>query len=354
MVIAETNLKIVKITPVSIGWNASLPIYASEQFLRSVGDEYGWIGGADSQGELHCILPYTIIRKPGFRMVRFRTETVPLAGEVDLAEEKNFLEGALEYFRRSNADMVIPSGNTAIFRTYPDGAIAAPYGTFIKDLSQPEDVLLGEIRKTYRQNIRKATSAGVEIKCGMQYLDACYQLIESTLKRSGSKFRTYKDFKNRVLSLGEYVKIFVAEHKGAIQGCMIAPFSQHTAYNCYAGSSPEPVLGSMHLLHWEAIRHFRCSGVKRFDFQGVRVNPAKGSKQEGIKNYKQGFGGKLVQGYMWKYSFRPLKSIAYALGVRFLMGGDIVDQEHHALAASERNGAKASVLSRDAVDITRE
>ena len=50
-----------------------------------------------------------------------------------------------------------------------------------------------------------------------------------------------------------------------------------------------------------------------------------------IKYYKQqGFGGELVQGYMWKYPLRPLRSMAYSVAVRWLKGGDVVDQEHEA------------------------
>jgi len=320
--------------PVEIKWHPGVPIYASEAFLRSEGDPFGWIGGTDDKGHLRCVLPYTIIRKPGFRMVRFRTETIPLAGELGLAQERSFLNSVVEYFRSTGADMIVPSGNTAIFRTYPDGAGAAPYGTFIKDLNQPEEVLLSEIRKTYRQNIRKAIAAGVQIESGLQYLDISYDLISETMKRSKSTFKTHKEFKQKILSLGEYVKIYVAEHQGGIQGCMVSPFSEHTAYNCYAGSSPEPVLGAMHLLHWEAIRQFRALGVKRFDFQGVRINPERGSKQEGIRIYKQGFGGRLVQGYMWKYPLRSLKSVAYSVAVHVLKGGDIVDQAHHDLVTA--------------------
>jgi hypothetical protein len=351
---AESTVKVLKAMSVQIDWNTSLPIYASGAFLKSVGDEYGWIGGVDDESQLYCILPYTVTRKPGFRMVRFRTETVSLAGELDLAEERGFLNSVLEHFRSARADMIIPSGNTALFRTCPHGALTAPYGTFIKDLNQPEEALWGEVRKTYRHNIRKARDAGVEIKCGLQYLDTSFHLIETTLKRSGSNFRTLEQFKRRILGLGEYVKVFVAEHQGTIQGCMVSPFSEHTAYNCYAGSIAEPVLGAMHLLHWEAIRQFRAMGVKRFDFQGVRINPEKGSKQEGIKNYKQGFGGRLVQGYMWKYSFRPLKWLAYSLGVRLLQGGDIVDQEHRTAVANEGNGSKGSSLAHGTASLNRE
>jgi lipid II:glycine glycyltransferase (peptidoglycan interpeptide bridge formation enzyme) len=85
----------------------------------------------------------------------------------------------------------------------------------------------------------------------------------------------------------------------------------------------------MNLLNWEAIRQFRDLGVNRLDFVGVRINPEKGSKQEGIMIFKQRFGGKLFQGYIWKYSFRPLKFAIYSLAVRLLRGGDIVDHERH-------------------------
>jgi hypothetical protein len=45
----------------------------------------------------------------------------------------------------------------------------------------------------------------------------------------------------------------------------------------------------------------------------------------------------LVEGYIWKYPIRPLKYAVYSLAVRFLRGGDIVDQEKHKLNNEERN-----------------
>jgi hypothetical protein len=321
-------------TPIEIRWHSGLPVYASEAFLRTVSDDYGWIGGTDGAGELRCVLPYTVIRKAGFRIVRFRLATVPLEGELDLSEEKAFLNNATEYLRSTGVDMIMPGANSAVFRTYPDGADAAPYGTLIKDLNQPEDALMKEIHSTFRYNIRRAIREGVQIKEGLKYLDTSYALVGDTLKRSGQPFRKHDDFKRAVLSLDDHVRIFVAEREGVYQGCMVAPFSEHTAYTWYCGSLPEPVIGAMHLLHWEAICRFRQMGVKRFDFQGVRIDPEKGSKQEGILNFKRRFGGKLVQGYVWKYSFHPMKSAAYDVAIRLLKGGDIVDMERHKLVSS--------------------
>ena len=322
-----------KAAPVAIRWHSGQPIYASEAFLRSVGDEYGWIGGTDEGGDLRCVLPYTVIRKPGFRLVRFRTETIPLEANFNLEEEKSFLNSTMVYFRSVGADMIIPSNNTAIFRTYPDRALTAPYGTFVNDLTQTEEMLFSKVRKTYRNNIRRAMRAGVQIKSGMEYLDVSYHLVAETLRRSSANvIKNYDEFKQSILSLGDSVKIFIAEREGVIQGCLVSPFSEYSAYNWYCGSKAEPVLGAMHLLHWQAMLQFRAMGVKLFNFQGIRINPEKGSKQEGILTYKQGFGGKLVQGYMWKYSFHWIKFAAYSIAVRILLGGDVVDQEHHRLA----------------------
>ena len=319
--------------PIKINWHPGLPIFASEPFLKTVGDEYGWIGGIDVEGQQRCILPYTVIRRPGFRMVRFRVETIPLQAGFDETEEKSFLNSTVEYFRSVGIDMIIPASNTTLFRTYPDGAIAAPYGTFIKNLDQPADALWSEISEAFRKDIRRAIKGGVEIHEGMQYLDTSYRIAAETLRRSGAKLKSFEEFESNVRGFGAAVKILVAIHQGDVQACLVAPFSQHTAYTLYGGTIPQPVKGAMHLLHWEAIRRFREIGVKRFNFTGARIRPERGSKQEGIATFKMRFGGRMVQGYMWKYSFHTLKFAAYSMAFRLLKGGDIVDLEHHKLAS---------------------
>ena len=316
-----------KAAPVEIKWHSGLPIFASEAFLKSEADEYGWIGGIDKNGQLRCALPYAIIRKAYLRLVRFRTETISMGEEITLDEEKTFLNNVVEYFRSTIADIIIPGANTALFRVCPDGAMAAPYGTFIKHLDKPEEELWNELHADYRQNIRKAAKKGVSVKGGPEYLETAYPLLVDTLKRSGLKFKSFREFEKRLSNLGDNAKIFIAESEGAVQACMVSPFSLHSAYDWYSGTISKPVRGAMHLLIWEAIRQFRQLGVKKFNFTGVRTKPDPGSKQEGIMNFKMRFGGELVYGHMWKYSFHPVRSFIYSLGVRVLMGGDIVDVE---------------------------
>jgi hypothetical protein len=333
-------------TPVEIDWHPGLSIYASEPFLRTVGDDYGWIGGIDDSGKLRCVLPYTVVRKAILRMVRFRVQTIPLGGELGVSDEKLFLNSAAEYLRSTGADMIIPPSTNTIFRAYPDGAVAAPYGTYIIDLSQSEETLWANLSSSHRRKVRLATKSGVQIRSGLDHVETAYRLVRDTFRRSALRFMSYDGFKRMVLGLGENVKVFIAEYQGAVQGCAVIPFSSHSAYYVYGGSILEPVTGATNLLHWEVIRLFRDLGVKHYDFVGVRINPEKGSKQEGLMKFKERFGGQLVQGYMWKYAFHPWRYFLYRIAAKVRSGGDIVDNEHHKLKASKASPASSSDLKR--------
>ena len=319
------------IKKIDINWHPELTIYSSEAFLKTVSDEYGWIGGFTNTGELRCILPYTIVRKAIFRMVRFRVETILVGKVMTLEEEKIFLNRVVDYFRSINADMIIPATTNTIFKTYPYGADAAPYGSYIINLTQPEETLWANLHSKHRNVIRNAIKKGVLICDGLEFADTAHAVITETLKRSKLGFISLNALKSFINSLGENIKIMIASHEGKVQGCAIIPYSQYSAYYLYGGSISHPLSGAMNLLQWEAIKTFRNLGVQRYDFVGVRINPAEGSKQEGLMTFKQRFGGQLAKGFMWKYPLRPLKYAVYAKAVKYLRGGDIVDAERHKL-----------------------
>jgi hypothetical protein len=320
-----------KAEPIEINWDPSLSIYASEEFLKTVGNDYGWLGGREDSGKLRCVLPYTILRKALVRMVRFRVETIPLGGGLDVEEEKSFLNSAVDYFRSVGADVIIPGTTNAIFQTYPAGAIAAPYGTFLIDLDQPEETLWDNVHSKHRNVIRNAAKKGVRILRGMEHVETAHRLVKETFDRSKLPFMDAAAFHRMISGLGPYVEVLLAEYEGTVQGCAVIPFSDHTAYYVYGGTVAEPLTGATNFLQWEAIKHFRSLGVKHYDFCGVRIDPEKGSKQAGLMMFKERFGPRLVKGYMWKYSLNPLKSYVYSLAIRLFRGGDIVDAEHHKL-----------------------
>lgn len=324
-----------RVQQVEINWHPGLPIFAKESFLKAVSDEYGWLGGFAESGELRCVLPYTIIRKVLFRMVRFRVETIPMAQGFEIAEERDFLNGAMGFLKSIGTDMVIPAPTNTIFRTYPDGADAAPYGSYIIDLSQPEDVLWKNIDRITRQNIKSASKAGIVIRnATVRELDEAYLLIRDTFKRSKLPFMDRESFKSFLAGLAEYGKVLIADQQGIAQSFVVFANSEYCAYAIYAGNAVGQQQGANKLLYWEAIHLFKSLGVRSYDFVGARISPEKGSKQEALSLFKKRFGATLKQGYMWKYPFHPLKYRLYGLAARVRSGGDIVDAERHKLKNS--------------------
>jgi hypothetical protein len=322
---------VIRAEPVKIEWDPSMPVFAKEEFLSAVGDEYGWLGGIDESGTVRCILPYTIVRKLGLRMVRFRVQTIPLGADLDVAAEKSFLNSVVQYFRTHGADVIIPASTNAIFRTYPDGAVAAPYGTYVLTLARPEEALWAAMSATHRRHVRSAERDGVKVRHASDCLTNCHAIIRDTFGKSSMPFMRLENFARMIHGLGGNGHLFVAEWHDEVQCCAVISFSQHAAYYMYGGSTPQAVPGAMHLLHWEAIRIYQQLGVRRYDFSGARISPALGSKAAGLATFKQRFGAELDQGYIWKCPIRTAKSAIYSFGVRCLRGGDIVDAEHHKL-----------------------
>jgi lipid II:glycine glycyltransferase (peptidoglycan interpeptide bridge formation enzyme) len=321
-----------KALPIDIRWHEGLPVFASESFLKAVSNEYGWLGGFNDSGQLLCILPYTIIKKLSFKFVRFRVETIRQVEYFSIDEEKAFLDSCLDFFRSKKADVIIPATTNSIFRTYPDGAVAAPYGTYIIDLQPAEEVLWHNIERITRQNIKRAISLGVTVRETKEESPAAYELIRETFKRSSLPFMSFNAFQKYLDGLGQHGLILKAEHQGLAQSYVVFAYSQYRAYAVYAGNSADMMQGANKLLYWEAIKLFKELGVKDYDFVGVRINPEKGSKQDALSSFKRHFGGQLVQGYIWKYPLNPVQYKLYNLAARFRSGGDIVDAERHKMA----------------------
>jgi hypothetical protein len=325
------NAHFLKAIPIPIRWNPGLPVFAKESFLKAVGDEYGWLGGFSRSGELRCILPYTVVRRGFFRMVRLRVETIPQGAWLELDDERSFLNSAMGYFHSIRADMVIPPSNNAVFRTYPDGADAAPYGSYVIDLTQSEDVLWRNIDRIVRQNINSARKKGVQIFEGINHTKPGHQLIAKTFKRSGLPFMSYPSFLKYIEGLGESGLLLRADYEGSLQSFVVFAFSRPCAYAIYAGNCAHQLQGANKFLYWEAIRHFNQLGIARYDFMGARIDPERGSKQEEINLLKKRFGAELKRGFIWKQAIHPLRYRCYGLAARLRTGGDIVDAERHKL-----------------------
>jgi hypothetical protein len=342
---------------IDIDWNPSLPIFASDRYLRLLGTEYGWLGGVDDRGDLACILPFVVVRRSMLRLARFPVETILLKPDVSEEREKVFLNAAVEHLRWMNVDVIVPATFNSLFRTFPDGALVATYGNVVVDLTQSEEALWEAVHHKHRNVIRNATRQGVTIRSGIEHLDTAYELTLASFIRSSRGLLArrrvrarmdYGEFCRLVRGLGDSVQVFVAEHEGAAQSVAVLPYSEHCAYYMHGGTIARPVTGASNLLHWEAMRLFRGMGVRQYNLFGVRVAPAPGSKAEGIRRFKERFGGQFIPCYMWKLPFHRTKSTLYELAAWIRNGGDVVAQERrrHRILGAQSGVTSASDGSR--------
>lgn len=327
----------IEVRPVPVEWNPDLPVFAKESFLAAVGDEHGWLGGFAADGRLLCVLPFTVVKKAFFRMVRFRTETIPLVADFDPAAEKEFLNGTAAHFKTAGAGLIIPASTNAIFRTYPDGAEAVPYGSYRIDLSPAEDVLWKNIDRIYRQNINSAVKGGLTVVDGGDRTAEGYELIRLTFRRSRLPFMDRPSFDRFLTGLGSNGTTLAAVQDGRIESYVVFAFSDRCAYAVYAGNAGDMGKGANKLIYWEAIRKFKGMGVRVYDFTGARIDPDKGSKQDALARFKKRFGAELAVGWMWRYSLKTWQFRLYRLAAGVRSGGDIVDGEKRRMKGREHD-----------------
>ncbi len=323
-------------------WTEDQSVFASPSYLEALArtnasiERFGWIGGS-AGGKLRFVLPYILQRQRVFRYVQFQSATVCLDPATAADDEKEFLNSAAGFLRKNAVDFIVQPTVNALFRTYPDRAIQAPYGNYVLDLMLSEQELWNAMHIRHRQSVKAAVKAKVEIRQDNTQIDQAHRMIAESLGRSGLAAYERDRFTTMISGLGDRVRIFTAWQGDECQCCAVLPFSRAGASYIYGGRSAGADQGAHHLLHWEAIRYFKGIGVPRYDFHGARLKPAPGSKQAGIGKFKARFGSRMETGYLWKLPLRPLKYLAYrkALGFRSWLQGqalaaDIIDQERDA------------------------
>lgn len=180
---------------------------------------------------------------------------------------------------------------------------AEPFFTSLIDLRQDEAVLLDDIQKGFRYEIRRAKD-----KDSLQICFACPDAPE--LARF---FEFYDAFAaSRLLSSANRVKLSALQAAGALVIAWVpdpraparpdSPWLSAHAYivdgsraRLYHSASPVSLPSSDRqlvgrankLLHWESMRHFKQAGCKLYDMGGLSM----GEALKAIDDFKKSFGG---------------------------------------------------------------
>ncbi len=158
--------------------------------------------------------------------------------------------------------------------------------TYTIDLRQSEDAVLAAMRSKTRQYIRRAEREETTIvrDTSGELLDACYEIYRQTSRRAhfGLHPRAYYEHLFRLYS-PQRQYLYVALRRGAPLSFLWMVCAGRHAVEFYGGvSDVGQEWKSNYLLKWHAIRQMRAAGYEVYDLNG-RVN-------EGISQFKQGFG----------------------------------------------------------------
>lgn len=158
--------------------------------------------------------------------------------------------------------------------------------TYTIDLRRSEDAILADMRSKTRQYIRKAEREETVIvrDTSGEQLRACYSMYEETARRAHfglHPFAYYEDLFQRFRADRQY--LYVALRQGTPLSFLWMVCAGKQAVEFYGGvADAGQDWKSNYLLKWHAIREMKAAGYEVYDLNG-RVN-------EGIAQFKQGFG----------------------------------------------------------------
>ncbi len=289
-----------------------------------------------NEGEAY--MPVLQKSKMGFILWQFLFPPVKDGQRLPEQGEAEFLDDLIRFVKEKKCvHRIIQPPNYALFQTAPGNSIRAPFGSYVIDLGsqEPSDIWKG-MKSNYRQVIRKAQREGVEIRTGIDQLDAFYELYKATMQRSGVYLEPYDHFRKLIARLSaEHVYCSSAWIDNSCDGAIFTVYSRFGAYVLHAGS-PDRVRhhGSVKLIHWEAIQYMKKKEVRFYDFVGARLSDISGTPYEGLQRFKKGFGSELKEGVLWKYDVDPVRCRLADTYLRLQYRGkslpeDIIDQERH-------------------------
>ena len=184
----------------------------------------------------------------------------------------------------------------------------------------------------HRNMVRRAERDGVVVKIGgLELLDDYCYLDAQTWKRSDRKPINRIMYENILRYMPTSSFIAISYFEGKPQTGMLSYYNNQMMYYMYGASIDRPAIGANNYLHWIIINEMKKRGVKKYSFVGFRIDVDPNSKLAGIQHFKKGFGGELVEGYMFKATFSKSKKnlfeFLYMLKNKARHSKDTIDQE---------------------------
>lgn len=184
---------------------------------------------------------------------------------------------------------------------------SAPTATILIDVQQPDDALLGAMRKSVRRSVRRGLESGLQVRvAGRTDLPAFHALMQGTAERQGFTTWTLEHLQTvwQQFAVSDDIVLLLAEKDGVpVAGELEITFGD-TLISKRSGWSGEFAKDHPNeLLIWRALQWARERGLKYYDMEGfdrklaLDIQAGKEIPEEDRGNhhwFKFGFGGQVV------------------------------------------------------------
>lgn len=268
-----------------------------------------------------------------FRMAVMPTEPFCFLDEgIDFLTMQTFLNCVMEVLKKNlRVDWLSVTPASTLFQAYPTQSKRIKFGNYVLSLAGNDEDVFARITSKHRNMIRRGEKSGIEVKFGgVELLDDYLKVDRQTWERSGESVDHAAFYREYVDGFGGNSLLGIAYKDGVPQCGLLGIYNEVMFYYMFGASADHPEPGSTHYLQWRAMQYLRAKGVRAYNFVGCRLNVDAGSKYENIQRFKKGFGGELVECYLFKATLKPLKERAFRALLRIRSGKttqDVIDQE---------------------------
>ncbi|MCI8483533.1 MAG: aminoacyltransferase [Lachnospiraceae bacterium] len=271
-----------------------------------------------------------------FQFGLFLSEPLCLRGEA-LPNTKKFLNDAAETLAEIYHLQWLYAPASATFSDFPDGSKVIPWGNYILDLeNREEETLLMGMHSKHRNAVRRAEKNKVFVKQGAtELLEDYLSLDRETWERSRQSSSGKEYYLQILKAMPENTRIFIAYKEEVPQAGALIFYNQVMGYYMYGATKNAPEAGAANLLQWEVIRFLKEYGTRQYSFVGCRIKEEPDSKYHGIQRFKERFGGKLQEGYLFRKEIRPGMYRLFCLAMQMRSENkwkryqDAIDEEIH-------------------------
>jgi lipid II:glycine glycyltransferase (peptidoglycan interpeptide bridge formation enzyme) len=194
-----------------------------------------------------------------------------------------------------------------------------PRTTIHIDLTRDLNAILAQMKPKWRYNIRLAERKGVIVRAGTaDDIGTFYDLLKITSVRDAFAIHSEHYYRAafELLVMPDHARLFVAEYeREPLAAIFVTAFGDEAIYLYGASSNAHRERMPNHALHWAAMQWAKARGCTRYDLWGIgAMADSDTSEAHGLYQFKQGFGGSVVQ-YAGAYD-AVFSRVRYALYTR--------------------------------------